>query len=270
ENRSYQLVLISIIFMILTTIILILRFYTKRFQGAGFFSDDAFLLSAYIVNMGMCALGIVMTRVGGVGRHVLWLEEEMPEALVGWAQCIFAFEIIYFTSVALPKLSILCLYLRIFNWTGRMRNTALSILALTVMTSVSLVVAACFQCRPIQFWWDRTIPGGSCFEIQTFFHAQAIPGLILDVAIMVLPLRTIWHLEMPLIKRLALIGIFAVASFGIVSSIVRATVFFDTAAFDDRTWASVDLVGWSIIETSVYIITGCLPHLRPLVSHYTP
>lgn len=29
-------------------------------------------------------------------------------------------------------------------------------------------------------------------------------------------------------------------------------------------------MGWSIIETSVYIITGCLPHLRPIVSHYTP
>lgn len=29
-------------------------------------------------------------------------------------------------------------------------------------------------------------------------------------------------------------------------------------------------MGWSIIETGVYIITGCLPHLKPLISHYTP
>lgn len=55
-----------------------------------------------------------------------------------------------------------------------------------------------------------------------------------------------------------------------MASIIRATVFFGTAAFGDRTWASVDLVGWSIIETSVYIITGCLPHTKPLISHYTP
>lgn len=55
-----------------------------------------------------------------------------------------------------------------------------------------------------------------------------------------------------------------------MASIIRATVFFGTAAFGDRTWASVDLIGWSIIETSVYIITGCLPHLKPLISHYTP
>lgn len=55
-----------------------------------------------------------------------------------------------------------------------------------------------------------------------------------------------------------------------MASIIRATIFFGTAAFADETWASVDLVGWSIIETSVYIITCCLPNLRPLLSHYTP
>lgn len=57
---------------------------------------------------------------------------------------------------------------------------------------------------------------------------------------------------------------------GIVASIIRATIFFGTDAFTDETMASVDLIGWSIIETSVYIITCCLPFLRPLASHYTP
>lgn len=55
-----------------------------------------------------------------------------------------------------------------------------------------------------------------------------------------------------------------------MASIIRAKVFFGTAAFSDRTWASVDLVGWSIIETGTYIIAGCLPHMRPLATHYTP
>lgn len=55
-----------------------------------------------------------------------------------------------------------------------------------------------------------------------------------------------------------------------MASIIRATIFFGTSAFTDETMASVDLIGWSIIETSVYIITNCLPHLRPLLSHYAP
>lgn len=60
--------------------------------------------------------------------------------------------------------------------------------------------------------WDRTIPGGHCFDIQGFFHAQALPGFILDLAIMALPMDTIWRLNLPRVKRFALLGIFAVAS----------------------------------------------------------
>ncbi|KAH8748634.1 integral membrane protein [Diaporthe sp. PMI_573] len=270
EDRSYQLVGISIAFAVLTTVILSLRFYAKRFQGGGIYADDMFLSAAYVVNLGMCAVGIIMTKIGGVGRHVEFVEEEEPKQLTGWAQSILAFELIYFTSVALPKLGIICLYLRIFNWKGATRSVAWVLFTLTAMTSVSLVVAACFQCTPIAFWWDRTIPGGRCFDVQAFFHAQALPGFVLDLAIMALPMPTIWHLKMPIVKRLALVAVFLVASFGIIASIIRARIFFSTAAFGDRTFASVDLVGWSIIETSVYIITGCLPHLRALVSHYTP
>lgn len=246
EDRSYQLVGISIAFAVLTTIILGLRFYAKRFQGGGIYADDMFLSAAYVVNLGMCAVGIskwlefadtirshgtgrflreicgrtlllilgvtVMTKIGGVGRHVEFVEEEEPKQLTGWAQSILAFELIYFTSVALPKLGIICLYLRIFNWKGATRTAAWTLFTLTAMTSVSLVIAACFQCTPIAFWWDRTIPGGRCFDVQAFFHAQALPGFVLDLAIMALPMPTIWHLKMPVVKRMALVAVFLVAS----------------------------------------------------------
>lgn len=153
-----------------------------------------------------------MTKVGGVGRHVEFLEENDPAALTGWAQCIFAFEITYFTSVALPKLGIICLYLRMFNWRGGMRVLAWVVFILTAMTSISLIVAACFQCTPIAYWWDRSIPGGYCFNVQAFFHAQSIPGFVLDIAIMAMPVHTIWNLKLPTYKRLALVGVFLVAS----------------------------------------------------------
>lgn len=153
-----------------------------------------------------------MTEVGGVGRHTAFNQVAQPKALIGWAQCILAFEMIYFISVALPKLSIICLYLRIFNWKGALQNSARVLFVLTSMTSLSLVGAACFQCRPLAFWWDKTIKGGVCFDVQAFFHAQALPGAILDLAIMALPVSTIWQLKLPTIKRLALLGIFIIAS----------------------------------------------------------
>ncbi|KAK8074235.1 hypothetical protein PG994_005134 [Apiospora phragmitis] len=213
---------------------------------------------------------IVSTYIGGVGQHVEYLEETDPSKLEGWAKSILAFEMVYFTSMALPKMAIVFLYLRVFNWRGAMRTWAYVIQALLAATSLSFVLVACFQCRPLAFWWDRTIPGGVCIDVQGFFHAQAIPGIIMDCFIIGLPLSTIWGLQLPTAKRVALALIFAIGSFGIVSSIIRAVTFFSTAAFADRTFASVALVGWSVIETGTYIITNCLASLKPLLNYYAP
>ncbi|ORY66099.1 uncharacterized protein BCR38DRAFT_456740 [Pseudomassariella vexata] len=270
EDEGDRLVDISIAFAALTTVIIGLRYYAKRFTSVSFGTDDVFLIAAYVLNLGMCALGIVMVKIAGVGRHVIFIEENNPALLTKWAQCILAFEILYFSSVAMPKLAILFLYLRVFNWKGPMRVVALGLIVVVAGTGLGLVLTACFQCRPINFWWDHTIVGGTCIDVQAFFHASSIPQFVLDFFIMGLPLKTIWDLKMPTYKRLALVLIFMVASFGVVASIIRAKTFFQTSAFSDRTFASVELVGWSIIETGTYIIATCLPHLRPLIVKYTP
>ncbi|KAH6693896.1 integral membrane protein [Plectosphaerella plurivora] len=262
---------VSIVFAILTTIFLGLRFYSKQFTGAaGFTIDDIFLAIAYVLNLVMCALGVTMVHVGGVGRRHAIIQATNPELLVGWAKCIYAFEILYYTTVALPKMGIVLMYVRVFNWRGVMRGLAIGLLCLLAATFTSFVITAVFKCRPIAYWWDRTIPGGKCINVQAWFHAQTIPGIILDFIIMALPLRTIWGLGLPMPKKIALVGIFAVGSVGIVASIIRAAMFFSTSAFEDRTRASVLLVGFSILEASMYIIAACLPHLRPLVARHAP
>ncbi|KAK8070489.1 hypothetical protein PG997_010692 [Apiospora hydei] len=270
DNEGYILVNVSIAFAALTSVFLGLRFWAKSFTSQIFGLDDAFLIAAWFVNLGMCAIAILMTYVGGVGRHVEHLEKTDPTKLEGWAKCLLAFEMVYFTSMALPKMAIVFLYLRVFNWRGAMRTWAYVIQTLLAATSLSFVLVACFQCRPLAYWWDRTIPGGVCIDVQLFFHAQAIPGIIMDCFIMGLPLSTIWGLQLPTAKRVALALIFAIGSFGIVSSIIRAVTFFSTAAFADRTFASVALVGWSVIETGTYIITNCLASLKPLLNYYSP
>lgn len=58
EDNSSELVGISIAFAVLTTLLLAVRFYAKRFQAGGLFADEIFLLLAWFVNLGMCALGI--------------------------------------------------------------------------------------------------------------------------------------------------------------------------------------------------------------------
>lgn len=51
------------------------------------------------------------------------------------------------------------------------------------------------------------------------------------------------------------------------TSILRFTYFFQASAYDDGTWASVDLMIWSIVETDTYLIAGCLLTFRPVFVH---
>jgi len=51
---------------------------------------------------------------------------------------------------------------------------------------------------------------------------------------------------------------------GLISSIVRFAIFFDTEGFIDGTWTSGTLMIWTVVEPGVYHIAVCLPTLRSL------
>ena len=53
-----------------------------------------------------------MVKVAGVGYHITTVS---PATLTLWAECVCALPWMYLTAVLLPKMSILCTYLRVFT-----------------------------------------------------------------------------------------------------------------------------------------------------------
>lgn len=153
----------------------------------------------------------MIVPLGGVGRHLSEVEKDDPALVTGWAKGIFAVELIYLTSVALPKLSVLFLYLRVFTTRGSRISTQVTI-AFISLNWVIFVVACFLQCRPLAFWWNRTIEGGSCFDIQAFYRAMCVPNLFTDLIVMSLPMRPILQLKLRVVKKVALLIIFLTAS----------------------------------------------------------
>lgn len=45
-------------------------------------------------------------------------------------------------------------------------------------------------------------------------------------------------------------------------------LFFKLDAFSDATWASIQLMSWTVAEPGVILICACMPALWPLVGHY--
>jgi len=47
---------------------------------------------------------------------------------------------------------------------------------------------------------------------------------------------------------------------------MRFVIFSQGNAVTDGTWSSTDLMSWSVAEPDIYLISACLPTLRPILS----
>jgi len=155
---------------------------------------------------------LVTVHIAGLGKHAPYLEAHHPRVAKNWPAMLVTFELTYFTAVTLPKMSMLCLYLRVFSWGGRMRQATLVLLATVAVTWLAFVITTLLQCHPLSKLWDAREKDSGCINLRFYFNAQTLPGIFLDFLIMGLPLKTVWGLKLPTAKRVALVGIFLVAS----------------------------------------------------------
>ena len=150
--------------------------------------------------------------------------------------------------MALPKLSILFLYLRIFPIKTfrrvtyaimfvvgvRIRHTYVkSIPTIVQGAAVASCFAAIFQCNPIESQWMPSIPG-KCYNV-TLFYRLSIQNAITDLVMLVLPLPIVWNLHATRSKKIGVTVVFLMGSIGILASCIRLSVFFRTNAFYDAT-----------------------------------
>lgn len=147
----------------------------------------------------------------GVGRHLAAVLLYHPTKFESWAKTLYALDWLYLTSVALPKISVLCLYLRIFTSRGA-RLTCHVLLWFVVATWLAYIIAANFQCTPFKFQWDKKIPGGHCFDIGAYYKSTSVPNIVTDLVILVLPVPTVVNLKATMTRKLGLSFVFLVGS----------------------------------------------------------
>ena len=64
-----------------------------------------------------------------------------------------------------------------------------------------------FQCAPRAKIWKPWLPG-HCIDINIAFITTAAINIISDVAILVLPMKIIWHLQMPIKRKWGVTAMF--------------------------------------------------------------
>ncbi|KAJ3578593.1 hypothetical protein NPX13_g1971 [Xylaria arbuscula] len=130
--------------------------------------------------------------------------------------------------------------------------------------SLLVIIAA----LPSTGFWDIDVPS-KCVDSKWFFIGNAIPNILADLFLLVLPIRDVWKLQLSQKSKIGVSGIFALGGFVIIASGLRIHY---TLAFDptDPTWSYVGLTLWSAVEMNVAVISCCLPTIRPVIVFLVP
>ncbi|MCJ1263085.1 hypothetical protein MMC22_002955 [Lobaria immixta] len=144
-------------------------------------------------------------------------------------------------------------------------------MALTLCYFVSVVLEALLLCRPVPYGWDKSIHG-VCGNQQLGFLLTGIVNLIIDVFIVLLPMPMLWGLQMPLMKKVAISGIFGMG-FALTTLSERICIIsafriksIADLDFKDFTYSLINDGIWSALEPFLGIVNACLPILQPVIA----
>ncbi len=118
-------------------------------------------------------------------------------------------------------MAILNLYLRLAVQ-KTYRKLIWACMAFVIVTAIACLLASIFQCNPIHKAWDAAhkVPG-SCINVNALFFANAGLDIVQDALIYVLPMRMLYQLQVPKRQKIALMMIFAVAGFVVITGMIR-------------------------------------------------
>lgn len=226
EDRGPSILATASVMIILSTVFVGLRYYARYLSSTSFSVGDAIIPFAWLAEVGVCITSIskmndtpgtpctnaraVMVEMADTGRHMAFVVTIDPKMITEHFKGIMVLELLHPAAVAFPKLLVVFLYLHIL--TNKYERIAAKILIALIFASwLSFTVAAVFQCTPFDFNWNKDI-AGRCFNVQVFANSSSVPNIATDLAVLILPLRTVWGLKISIGRRIGLLLIFLTGS----------------------------------------------------------
>ncbi|KAL4981900.1 hypothetical protein BDW68DRAFT_195934 [Aspergillus falconensis] len=278
---------ISILFPVLGTVAVLLRFYARKRTRSRLWVDDWLTVPALLLEYILAALLIWGATTKSLGDLLPPPADPSPDAYLysNSAQQIRLLQIQYFADVTailafgFTKLSILYFYRSIFC-SRRITRTAfhtatMFMIALVIVWTLVFGFGAIFLCgaHPENAWSTVAVIAEKCSLQLPLLEGYAISDFIMDVAIWLLPLPRIWLLNMSVRQKLGIILVFLVGLLAIAASATRMAIYIDHvvnafAESDGETLVTY-LVFWTMIECGLGVIVISLPALRPVYAKFS-
>ncbi|KAF5248689.1 hypothetical protein FANTH_5759 [Fusarium anthophilum] len=215
-----------------------LRLKARRMTKMNLWFDDYFAIIA--LSILAIADPIEANRIQDRSRLLLWI-------------C----ELLYASSIAFCKLSILCFYWRVFKYTSIRYAIIILLVAVSIWITIRTFMVI-FHCVPIRAYWDKSIHGAKCpFNEANFFFATILIHTTMDCVILILPVIEVMKMTLPLSQKLAVVGLFTSGTIVCVASIF---VLVHSKLYDPRTddipKDMAQSMMWAAVEINMAVFSG--------------
>jgi hypothetical protein len=260
EARRSHFVGFNIAMIVIQTVAVTLRFFARYANRSSresmFWWDDYIVLIALPVSISVNWIDISMVSLG-FGQHI---EDIPPSNSPRLFIILYASEFTFNIGSALAKASALFFYQRVF--TTKHSPTLKWAMWTTQILNLLWVIGSClgivFSCNPVEKGWDPVLPG-HCTRSRNWL-GSAIPSVIIDVIILVLPLPRLWKLNINMARKIVLVVTFilgysiVVISLGRLITLIKNVEDIET----DITYVALPVFYWYDVEIPLTIVSVCL------------
>ncbi|KXH37460.1 integral membrane protein [Colletotrichum simmondsii] len=244
ENRGPGLLIIEMVFLGIALICLCLRMYIRIVKIRQTWWDDWLMVAGMIFCIGVTICVILGMGPSNWSRGMYWYGNRNLDAntlrsateLYGWnlhvwdvplslikqsRQISMAAQTLFLFASGLSKLSILASYLRLAapgTWFQRLTWVTGGLVFTLVWV---FLIVLWTQCMPIWHYWTLFADWGNCIPEWPPLAGQGITNVLTDIAVYVLPMPTLFRLQMPLTQRISLIILFGLGTVVVLAGIMR-------------------------------------------------
>ncbi|KAI1354510.1 hypothetical protein F5Y01DRAFT_311706 [Xylaria sp. FL0043] len=271
EDRGPPFRAFVIALVVITTLATILRFWSRSLNTTRlkcrFWWDDAFVAASAVAVLTELSLALRIIDLG-FGKHIWAIP---PANSRGLLKLFFGAEILFNFSLLLAKTSALLFFRRVFphHASPRWFNIGLWIChGLNTAWFVGIILSVLLDCNPISKKFNPTVPG-ECGKASDIYIGNAVPSIVIDLLILILPVPMIWGIQTSRIRKASITLVFILAYSSVVVSIGRlVTVLRAGKSIDeDFTYEGLPHYYWVLVEVPILIVSITLPAMLPLARH---
>ncbi|KAK7946604.1 uncharacterized protein PG986_010925 [Apiospora aurea] len=196
----------------------------------------------------------------GFGKHLFQIEPEDAPKLWAW---FYICQILWAFNILALKISILCLYLRLFPG-RRFRIVCTSALALLVVSSLLLIAFDIFQCNPVSAAWKLQHGDAQCMDLTAVALANAAVNIFTEAAILVIPLPILVKLKMSTRQKAEVIGLLSLGTIVIIVAAIRIPSLQTLKSLVDATYTNAPVFVWTCVEAMVAHLCVAAPAIKLL------